>query len=141
MIQVQPIILQDFQSQAFSLPTPLLPSPQFLKWGNHTTPFTTEFLKWTLPSLNLDKCSFVNKGVAMKKQQWQAVYVFLESLSRDIIWAYNVCKGICLGKNIYGKCPKISNTKVSDKMTYANSADPDQTAPDSDQGLHCLPFH
>ena len=21
---------------------------------------------------------------------------------------------------IYGKCPKISNTKVSDKMTYAN---------------------
>ena len=31
---------------------------------------------------------------------------------------------------IYGKCPKISNTKVSDKMTYANSADPDQTAPE-----------
>ena len=30
---------------------------------------------------------------------------------------------------IYGKCPKISNTKVSDKMTYANSADPDQAAP------------
>ena len=29
----------------------------------------------------------------------------------------------------YGKCPKISNTKLSDKMTYANSADPDQTAP------------
>ena len=27
----------------------------------------------------------------------------------------------------YGKCPKNSNTKVSDKMTYANSADPDQT--------------
>ena len=26
----------------------------------------------------------------------------------------------------YGKCPKISNTKVSDKMTYANSADPRQ---------------
>ena len=38
---------------------------------------------------------------------------------------------------IYGKCPKILNTKVSDKMTYANSADPDQTA----HGLHCLPFH
>ena len=31
----------------------------------------------------------------------------------------------------YSKCPKISNTKVN-KMTYANSADPDQTA---DQGL------
>ena len=31
---------------------------------------------------------------------------------------------------IYSKCPKISNTKVSDKMSYANSADPDQTAPE-----------
>ena len=30
----------------------------------------------------------------------------------------------------YGKCPKISYTKVSDKMAYANSADPDQTAPE-----------
>ena len=28
---------------------------------------------------------------------------------------------------LLGKCPKISYTKVSDKMTYANSADPDQT--------------
>ena len=31
---------------------------------------------------------------------------------------------------LYGKCPKILITKVSDKMTYANSADPDQTAPE-----------
>ena len=30
----------------------------------------------------------------------------------------------------YGRCPKISYTKVSDKMAYANSANPDQTAPD-----------
>ena len=30
----------------------------------------------------------------------------------------------------YDKCLKMSNTKVSDKMTYANSADPDQTAPE-----------
>ena len=30
---------------------------------------------------------------------------------------------------IYGKCPKFSYDKVSDKMAYANSADPDQTAP------------
>ena len=30
----------------------------------------------------------------------------------------------------YGKCPKISYTKVADKMAYANSADPDQTAPE-----------
>ena len=29
----------------------------------------------------------------------------------------------------YGKCPKISYTKVSDKMALANNADPDQTAP------------
>ena len=29
--------------------------------------------------------------------------------------------------NPYGKCPKISNTKVSHKMPYANSADLDQT--------------
>ena len=29
------------------------------------------------------------------------------------------------GYKIYGKCPKILNTKVSDKMTYANSVDPD----------------
>ena len=31
-------------------------------------------------------------------------------------------------KNIYGKSPKISYTQVSDKMAYANSADPEQTA-------------
>ena len=37
---------------------------------------------------------------------------------------------------IYGK---ISHTKVSDKLTYANSADPDHIA--TDQGLHCLLFH
>ena len=30
----------------------------------------------------------------------------------------------------YGKYPKHSNTKTSDKMTYANSVDPDQTAPE-----------
>ena len=35
---------------------------------------------------------------------------------------------------VYGKCPKNLNTKVSDKMKYANSADPDQE-------LCCLPFH
>ena len=30
----------------------------------------------------------------------------------------------------YGKCPKILKTKVSDKISYANSADPDQNAPE-----------
>ena len=33
--------------------------------------------------------------------------------------------------------PKISYTKFSVRMVYANSADLDQT----DQGLHYLPFH
>ena len=31
---------------------------------------------------------------------------------------------------VYGKYPKNSNTKAFDKMTYANSVDPDQTAPE-----------
>ena len=35
-----------------------------------------------------------------------------------------------LSKKHYGKCSKNSNTKVADKMTCANSADPDQTAPE-----------
>ena len=30
----------------------------------------------------------------------------------------------------YGKCPKISYTKVPDKVAHANSVDPDQTAPE-----------
>ena len=30
----------------------------------------------------------------------------------------------------YDKCPKILYTNVADKMEYANSADPDQTAPE-----------
>ena len=30
---------------------------------------------------------------------------------------------------VYGKCPKILYSEVVDKMSYANSADPDQTAP------------
>ena len=46
--------------------------------------------------------------------------------------------GIILHKNVkkkypylsYGKYSKNSNTKASDKMTYANSVDPDQTAPE-----------
>ena len=30
----------------------------------------------------------------------------------------------------YSKCPKISYTKCSDKIVYANSVDPNQTAPE-----------
>ena len=32
-----------------------------------------------------------------------------------------------------------NDPKFSDRYACANSADPDQTAPD--KGLHCLPFH
>ena len=47
-----------------------------------------------------------------------------------------------LKKSTYRNDPKFS-----DRYAWANSADPDQTAPrglleeQSDQGLHCLPFH
>ena len=34
-------------------------------------------------------------------------------------------------KYMYSICPKIPYTKVSDKLTYENGADPDQTAPDT----------
>ena len=40
-----------------------------------------------------------------------------------LTWVY-------VGHVIYGKYPKISYTKVSYKMAYANSAIPDQTAPE-----------
>ena len=37
--------------------------------------------------------------------------------------------------------PYCNDPKFSDRYVWANSADPDQTAPkQSDQGLHCLPF-
>ena len=34
-----------------------------------------------------------------------------------------------LSWNIYGKCPKISYTNITNKMAYANSPDPDQIVP------------
>ena len=44
---------------------------------------------------------------------------------------YHICMYMYIENMIiiYAKCPKISNTKVSDKMTNTNSADLDQTAP------------
>ena len=46
-------------------------------------------------------------------------------------------------KTVYSKCPKILYTKDPDKIVYANSIDPDQTAPSGAvwSGLHCLAFH
>ena len=46
------------------------------------------------------------------------------------LFHYNTAFTLDLSNNV---CPKISYIKVSDKMAYANHADPDQTAPD--QGL------
>ena len=34
------------------------------------------------------------------------------------------------GKYCYGNCPKISYTKVTDKMACTNSAEPDQYVPE-----------
>ena len=39
----------------------------------------------------------------------------------------------------YGKCPKVLNSKWSDRTAYANSVDPDQEQ--SNQSLLGLPFH
>ena len=40
----------------------------------------------------------------------------------------------------YGKCPKISYTKLFDKMAYANSEDPDQTNPEWAIWSGCILF-
>ena len=44
----------------------------------------------------------------------------------SLIWTFSIHRHTLQ----YGKCPKTSNTKESDKMTHANSVDPDQTAPE-----------
>ena len=48
-------------------------------------------------------------------------------LKKDVVSPYATLTKI----SEYGKYPKISYTKVSDRMDYANSIEPD----------HCLPFH
>ena len=40
------------------------------------------------------------------------------------LWVINLKQS-----TLYGKCPKILYTEVSDKMAHANSVDPDQTPP------------
>ena len=53
---------------------------------------------------------------------------------------HNFFQGHCaifhIASDKNGQCPKISNTKVSDKMIYANSADLDQTAPEGLKKKH-----
>ena len=41
---------------------------------------------------------------------------------------------------LYGKWPKISYTEVSNKMAYANSAEPDQAAPEGST-LFAIPLN
>ena len=47
-------------------------------------------------------------------------------------------------KIAYGKCPQILYTIVVDKMSYANCADPDETAPEgavwSGSALFAIPL-
>ena len=56
-------------------------------------------------------------------------------------WVYPDRNIFSTKSNEYGKCPKISYTKVSDKMIYTNIADPDQIAPEGAiwSGSTCLP--
>ena len=59
----------------------------------------------------------------------------IQQLARQLQKASHGCNGyICFQylhtKTSYSKCPKISYTKISYRMEYANSADPDQTAPE-----------
>ena len=62
------------------------------------------------------------------------VYYFLHLECRQAVivriyinWVINPYR--CPIFPLNGKCPKISYTLASDKFAYANSADPDQTAP------------
>ena len=55
------------------------------------------------------------------------------SIPKFRVKAADICQSSRKGNYVaylgYSKCPKISYTKVSDKMVYANNAAPDQTAP------------
>ena len=78
----------------------------------------------------------------MIKCAWQANFFLYQQTFKKIISHF--CKDIghdisfksspfichlliVIWNKIYGKCPKISNTKVFDKMAYANSVDPGST--------------
>ena len=48
----------------------------------------------------------------------------------SLIWVCTVWICHLVRKVKYDNCPKISYTKVSDKMSYTNRAVPDHTAPE-----------
>ena len=56
--------------------------------------------------------------------------------------SFQLSQNVIRGYWCYSKYPKTSYSKVSNYMAYANSADPDQTAPgeQSDLGLLYVPF-
>ena len=63
------------------------------KWIN---PFIPEFLKRTLPSLNLDMSTDANRGFSLKsKTQWQTVQIMMRRLvTSRLIMICTVCKSI-----------------------------------------------
>ena len=64
-----------------------------------------------------------------------AFLTYIYDKDQDVTMTYPLCLRntlyilLALLNCIYNKCPKISYTLVSDKIAYANSAGPDQTAP------------
>ena len=75
---------------------------------------------------------FLKLGTADDQNFWTAKiekkYFMFKSFKTCGIW-FGSTQSQYLGQARFGKYHKISYTKKSDKMTYANSADPDQTAP------------
>ena len=68
--------------------------------------------------------AIIQHGTRSIKSPEQVIFLSIllsTSLYKHVLW-FKLC--------IYGKYPNNSNTKASDKMTYANSVDPDQTAPE-----------
>ena len=51
-------------------------------------------------------------------------------IKNDSVFVFVFTKLQYILQTSYRKCPKISYTKVFDKMAYASSADPNQTAPE-----------
>ena len=56
--------------------------------------------------------------------------IFFLFLNKNICFRYSLEATWLSVSYEYCKCPKISYWKASDKMTYPNNADPDQTAPE-----------
>ena len=58
-----------------------------------------------------------------------AITIILCTKFTQNIWMHSLLTISALKfEHLYVKCPQVLNTKVSDKMPYANNADPDQSA-------------